>query len=166
MKAGDGFDAGSDIGPLIDDAAVEKVAEHREDALARGARCVAVGGEASGRLFAPTLVADVPADAQLAEEETFGPLAGVIGFASVEEGIRLANASPFGLAAYLCSQDPATIARVGRALESGMVGINTGLISTPHAPFGGVKMSGLGKEGSHHGLEEYLNIKYLCHAGL
>jgi len=166
MKAGDGFDAESDIGPLIDAAAVEKVAEHRDDALKRGGRCVAVGGDSGGRLFAPTLVADVPADALLAGEETFGPLAGVIGFASVEEGIRLANASPFGLAAYLCSQDPATIARVARALESGMVGINTGLISTPLAPFGGVKMSGLGKEGSHHGLEEYMNIKYLCHAGL
>ena len=108
----------------------------------------------------------MPQDAQLTQEETFGPLAGVIGFASVEEAIRLANATPFGLAAYMCSQDPATIARVGRAIESGMVGINTGLISTAHAPFGGVKMSGLGKEGSHHGLEEYLTIKYLCHAGL
>jgi succinate-semialdehyde dehydrogenase/glutarate-semialdehyde dehydrogenase len=166
MKAGDGFDPASDVGPLIDDAGVAKVAEHRDDAMRRGGRCAAVGGEAEGRLFAPTLVTDVPQDALLAEEETFGPLAGVIGFETLEEGIGLANASPFGLAAYLCSQDPATIARVSRALESGMVGINTGLISTPHAPFGGVKMSGLGKEGSHHGLEEYLTIKYLCHAGL
>jgi succinate-semialdehyde dehydrogenase/glutarate-semialdehyde dehydrogenase len=166
MKAGDGFDPASDIGPLIDDAGVDKVAEHRDDALARGARAVAGGDEANGRVFTPTLLADVPADAKLTHEETFGPLAGVIGFASVEEGIRLANATEFGLAAYFCSQDPATIATVSRGLESGMVGINTGLISTPHAPFGGVKMSGLGKEGSHHGLEEYLNIKYLCHAGL
>jgi succinate-semialdehyde dehydrogenase/glutarate-semialdehyde dehydrogenase len=165
MHAGDGFDALSDIGPLIDDAGLAKVEEHREDAIGRGARSLA-GGSTTGRLFAPTLLADVPADALLAHEETFGPLAGVIGFATVEEAIRLANATPFGLAAYLCSGDPATIARVGRALESGMVGINTGLISTAHAPFGGVKMSGLGKEGSHHGLEEYLNIKYLCHAGL
>lgn len=169
MRAGDGFDEASDIGPLIDHAAVEKVAEHRDDALGRGARCLA-GGESDGgnggRLFVPTLLADVPADAQLTREETFGPLAGVIGFAGVEDGIRLANDTPFGLAAYLCSEDPATIARVARSLESGMVGINTGLISTPHAPFGGVKMSGLGKEGSHHGLGEYLNIKYLCHAGL
>jgi len=165
MHAGDGFDATSDIGPLIDDAGIEKVAEHRDEALARGARSIA-GGSSEGRLFAPTLLADVPQDALLTQEETFGPLAGVIGFATVEEAIRLANATPFGLASYLCSQDPATIACVGRGIESGMVGINTGFISTAHAPFGGVKMSGLGKEGSHHGLEEYLNIKYLCHAGL
>lgn len=166
MKAGDGFDPANDIGPLIDNAAIEKVAEHRDDALKRGARCLAGGGAADGRLFAPTLLADVPPDALLTEEETFGPLAGVVGFASLEEAVQLANATPFGLAAYLCSEDPKTIATVSRQIESGMVGINTGLISTPHAPFGGVKMSGLGKEGSHHGLEEYLNIKYLCHAGL
>ena len=166
MRAGDGFDPANDIGPLIDDDGKAKVAEHRDDALARGARLVAGGGEAQGRLFAPTLLADVPADAQLAHEETFGPLAGVIGFATLEEGLRLANATEFGLAAYLCSEDPKTIARVSRGLESGMVGINTGLISAPAAPFGGVKMSGLGKEGSHHGLEEYLNIKYLCQARL
>ena len=166
MRAGDGFDPANDIGPLIDDAGKAKVAEHRDDALARGARLVAGGGAAQGRLFAPTLLADVPADAQLAHEETFGPLAGVIGFATLEEGLRLANATEFGLAAYLCSEDPKTIARVSRGLESGMVGINTGLISAPAAPFGGVKMSGLGKEGSHHGLEEYLNIKYLCQARL
>jgi succinate-semialdehyde dehydrogenase/glutarate-semialdehyde dehydrogenase len=165
MHAGDGFDAASDVGPLIDDAGIEKVEEHRDEALRRGARTLA-GGSSEARLFQPTLLADVPQDAQLTQEETFGPLAGVIGFASVEEAIRLANATPFGLAAYMCSQDPATIARVSRAIESGMVGVNTGLISTAHAPFGGVKMSGLGREGSHHGLEEYLNIKYLCHAGL
>ena len=165
MRAGDGFDAGSDVGPLIDDAGVEKVEEHRDEALRLGARSLA-GGNSERRLFAPTLLADVPQDALLTQEETFGPLAGVIGFATVEEAIRLANATPFGLASYLCSEDPATISRVGRAIESGMVGINTGFISTAHAPFGGVKMSGLGKEGSHHGLEEYLNIKYVCHAGL
>ncbi len=166
MKAGDGFDPESDIGPLVDRAGKDKVAEHRGDALSRGARVVAGGGDAEGRLFPPTLLADVPADARLAREETFGPLAGVIGFAAVEDGMRLANATEFGLAAYLCSRDPATIATVSRGLESGIVGINTGLISTPHAPFGGVKMSGLGKEGSHHGLEEYLATKYICHAGL
>src|SRR5690606_3653803 len=165
MRAGDGFDAASDVGPLIDAAAIEKVAEHREDAVGRGARSLA-GGEVQDRLFVPTLLADVPADAILAREETFGPLAGVIGFATLEEGLSLANATPFGLAAYVCSQDPATIERATRGLESGMVGINTGLISSPHAPFGGVKMSGLGKEGSHHGLEEYLNVKYVCQAGL
>jgi succinate-semialdehyde dehydrogenase/glutarate-semialdehyde dehydrogenase len=166
MRAGDGFDEANDIGPLIDDDAVHKVEEHRDDALSHGARTMAGGGDTSGRAFAPTLIADVPADAQLTREETFGPLAGVIGFRTVEEGIGLANDTPFGLAAYLCSEDPTTIARVSRALEAGMVGINTGLISTPHAPFGGVKMSGVGREGSHHGLEEYLNIKYICQAGL
>jgi succinate-semialdehyde dehydrogenase/glutarate-semialdehyde dehydrogenase len=166
MKAGDGFDPESDIGPLIDQSGKDKVAEHRDDALERGARLLAGGGEAEGRLFTPTLLADVPAEARLSREETFGPLAGVIGFGTIEEGLRLANATEFGLAAYLCSGDPKTIAAVSRGLESGMVGINTGLISTPHAPFGGVKMSGLGKEGSHHGIEEYLAIKYVCHAGL
>lgn len=166
MKAGDGFDPASDIGPLIDDSAIAKVIEHQEDALKRGARLIAGGNRLEGRLIAPTLIADVPADALLSAEETFGPLAGVIGFSTIEQALELANATPFGLAAYLCSQDPATIARVERQLESGMVGVNTGLISTPHAPFGGVKMSGLGREGSHHGLAEYQNLKYLCHAGL
>lgn len=166
MRAGDGFDDGADIGPMIDDAALAKIDEHREDALERGGWLVAGGASPGGRLALPTLVADVPADALLAHEETFGPLAGVIGFDSVEQGIALANDTPFGLAAYLCSSDPARIAHVSRQLQSGMVGINTGLISTAHAPFGGVKMSGVGKEGSHWGIEEYLNRKYVCHAGL
>jgi len=166
MKAGDGFEEASDIGPLIDSDAVAKVAEHRDAALAKGGRLLAGGNDLEGLLFQPTLIADVGIDAQLACEETFGPLAGVIGFTTLEEGLKLANDTPFGLAAYLCAQDPQVIARAARGLESGMVGINTGLISTPHAPFGGVKMSGLGREGSHHGLEEYLNVKYICHAGL
>jgi len=166
MAAGDGFDEANDIGPLIDAAAVAKVDEHREDALAKGARCLAGGTSPGGRIALPTLLADVPVGAKLAQEETFGPLAGVIGFGTVEQGIQLANDTPFGLAAYLCSSDPATIAHVGRALETGMVGINTGLISSAHAPFGGVKLSGVGREGSHQGIEEYLNTKYLCHAGL
>jgi succinate-semialdehyde dehydrogenase/glutarate-semialdehyde dehydrogenase len=166
MRAGDGFDDASDIGPLIDAGAVAKVSEHLAAAVASGGRLLAGGGAADGRLLAPALVADVAPDAQLACEETFGPLAGVIRFGSFEEGLAMANATPFGLAAYLCSQDAATIARAARQLETGMVGINTGLISSAHAPFGGVKMSGLGREGSHHGLEEYLNIKYLCQAGL
>ncbi len=166
MKAGDGFSDASDIGPLIDDDAVRKVDEHREDALARGGELLAGGASPGGRLSPPTLVAGLPADAKLAHEETFGPLAGVIAFDTIEKGIALANDTPFGLAAYLCSSDPATIAHVSRQLESGMVGINTGLISTAYAPFGGVKMSGVGKEGSHHGIEEYLNRKYICHAGL
>ena len=166
MRAGDGFEETSDIGPLIDKAAIDKVSEHRDEAVARGGQLLAGGDKLGGLLFQPTLVAGVAPNAQLACEETFGPLAGVISFTTLEEGLRLANDTPFGLAAYLCARDPAIIARVSRGLESGMVGINTGLISSPHAPFGGVKMSGLGREGSHHGLEEYLNIKYLCHSGL
>jgi len=166
MKAGDGFDESSDIGPLIDERAIEKVDQHREDALSHGATCIAGGKSPGGRLAQPTLLADVPADALLAREETFGPLAGVITFKTVEDAIRLANATPFGLASYLCASDPALIAKVSRDIEAGMVGINTGLISTPVAPFGGVKMSGLGREGSRHGLMEYQNLKYLCHAGL
>src|SRR5690606_35683488 len=121
------------------------------DAIARGGRCLAGGPSPGGHISLPTLVADVPADARLAAEETFGPLAGVIAFESMEEALARANDTPFGLAAYLCSSDPATIAHVSRHLQTGMVGINTGLISTAHAPFGGVKMSGVGKEGSRHG---------------
>lgn len=166
MSAGDGFDDANDIGPLIDSRAVKKVDEHREDAIARGGQCLAGGASPGGRIAVPTLVADVPSDAKLATEETFGPLAGVITFDTVEKGLVLANDTPFGLAAYLCSSDPATINHVARHLQTGMVGINTGLISTAHAPFGGVKMSGVGKEGSQHGIEEYLNRKYICHAGL
>jgi succinate-semialdehyde dehydrogenase/glutarate-semialdehyde dehydrogenase len=165
-RAGDGFDESSDIGPMIDDAGKAKVLEHRDQALAAGARVVAGGGDLDGRMVAPTLLTDVPDNALLTREETFGPLAGVVSFDTVEEAIRLANDTPFGLAAYFCSQDPQTIARVGRALESGIIGINTGLVSTPYAPFGGVKMSGIGREGSHLGIEEYLNVKYLCEANL
>jgi succinate-semialdehyde dehydrogenase / glutarate-semialdehyde dehydrogenase len=166
MTSGDGFAEDTDIGPLIDSRAVAKVDQHREDALGRGARCIAGGASPGGRIARPTLLAGVAPDAMLTREETFGPLAGVIGFDTLENGVRLANDTPFGLAAYLCSSDPATIARAGRDLETGMVGINTGLISTAHAPFGGVKMSGIGREGSHHGIEEYLSVKYLCHSGL
>ncbi len=165
-RPGDGFDESSDIGPMIDDAGKEKVLEHREQALKAGARLVAGGGDLDGRMVCPTLLADVPQGALLTTEETFGPLAGVVTFETIEDAIRMANDTPFGLAAYFCSQDPQTIARMGRAIESGMVGINTGLISTPYAPFGGVKMSGLGREGSHHGIEEYLNVKYLSEANL
>jgi succinate-semialdehyde dehydrogenase/glutarate-semialdehyde dehydrogenase len=166
MKAGDGFDPDNNIGPLINAAGVAKVAQHRDEATQNGARILAQGNGQGERIFAPTLIADVVQDALLTREETFGPLASVIGFATVEEGLKLANATPFGLATYLCSEDPGTIARVSRGLEAGMVGINTGLISTSVAPFGGVKLSGLGREGSHHGLAEYQNLKYICHAGL
>ncbi len=166
LVLGDGFDERTDIGPLIDAPGVAKVKEHLDDAVNRGAAILASAGSRNGRLIPPTLLRDVAPDALLTREETFGPLAGVIPFETEYEGVALANDTPFGLAAYLCSENPATIARVGRRIESGMVGINTGLISTAVVPFGGVKMSGLGREGSSHGLAEYLNLKYLCHAGL
>jgi succinate-semialdehyde dehydrogenase/glutarate-semialdehyde dehydrogenase len=166
LQCGDGFAPETNIGPMIDRRAIGKIAAHLEDAVSGGAQVLAGGTAAGGRLAQPTLLANVAQDALLTREETFGPLAGVIGFDNLEQGVNQANATPFGLASYVCSTDPATIARVSSGLECGMVGINTGLISSAHAPFGGVKMSGLGREGSHHGLEEYLSIKYLCQAGL
>jgi len=166
LTVGDGFAEGTDIGPLIDVAAVAKMDEHLHDAVTGGAEIICGGASDGGRMAKPTLLRHVARDAALAREETFGPLAGVIPFDTAEQAIAMANDTPFGLAAYLCSTSPRTIARISRALESGMVGINTGLISTPVAPFGGVKMSGLGREGSSHGLMEYLNLKYLCEAGL
>ena len=164
LKVGYGRDEGVVIGPLIDRAAVEKVEEHLADALAGGARILA-GGERSelgGTFFQPTVVADVQPGMMLAREETFGPLAGVIRFRDEDEAIRLANASEFGLASYFYARDLSRVWRVAEALEAGIVGINTGLISTEVAPFGGIKQSGLGREGSRHGLDDYLEIKYLC----
>jgi succinate-semialdehyde dehydrogenase/glutarate-semialdehyde dehydrogenase len=166
LKLGDGLEKDTDIGPLIDRKAIEKVEEHLDEALAGGGRLVAGGKSDGGLLAVPSLVADVKADALLTREETFGPLAGVIGFESYDEAIRLANDTPFGLASYVCSTNMETIAKASRDIESGMVGVNTGLISTPYAPFGGVKQSGIGREGSAHGLDEYLNYKYVCQAGL
>ena len=165
MKLGDGLEAGVDIGPLIDEAAIAKVNEHIDNALSGDGRILA-GGKGEGRMVPPTLITDVKADALLTREETFGPLAGVIAFDGYEDAIRLANDTPFGLASYVCSTSMETVARASRDIESGMVGVNTGLISTPYAPFGGVKLSGIGREGSKHGLDEYLNFKYVCHAGL
>jgi succinate-semialdehyde dehydrogenase/glutarate-semialdehyde dehydrogenase len=164
MKLGYGMDEGVVLGPLIDEAAVEKVEEHLENALAGGAK-VLTGGKRSalgGTFFEPTVVADVKADMLLAREETFGPLAGVIRFAHEDEAIRLANDSEFGLASYFYARDLSRVWRVGEALEAGIVGINTGLISTEVAPFGGIKQSGLGREGSKHGLDDYMELKYLC----
>jgi len=164
MKIGYGMDDGVVLGPLIDQAAVEKVEEHLENALAGGAT-VLTGGKRSvlgGTFFEPTVVANVEAGMLLAREETFGPLAGVIRFKDEDEAIRLANDSEFGLASYFYARDLSRVWRVGEALEAGIVGINTGLISTEVAPFGGIKQSGLGREGSKHGLDDYMEIKYLC----
>ncbi len=164
LRVGYAMDEGSQIGPLIDEAAVEKVEEHLRDALSGGATVLAGGARSplGGTYFRPTVVADVKADMKLAREETFGPLAGIIRFRDEEEAIRLANHTEFGLASYFYARDLSRVWRVAEALEAGMVGINTGLISTEVAPFGGVKQSGLGREGSHYGLDDYLEIKYLC----
>lgn len=168
LKVGNGLDEASDIGPLIDAGAVAKVEEHIADALGRGAR-VLTGGERTGDgpcFYRPTVLADVPTDALIAHEETFGPVAPLIRFTTDAEAIALANASEFGLAAYVFAQDAARIWTVAEAIESGIVGINTGFISNEAAPFGGVKQSGLGREGSHLGIEEFLEVKYMCWDGV
>lgn len=164
MQLGRGIDAGTDIGPLIDDAAVAKVEEHLADAVADGAKII-TGGKRSdlGRTwFLPTVVSDVTQNMMIAREETFGPLAGIIRFTDEADALAQANDSEFGLASYFYSRDLGRVWRVAEALEAGIVGINTGLISTEVAPFGGIKQSGLGREGSRHGLDDYMEIKYLC----
>ena len=169
LTLGSGMDEDTDIGPLIDEDAVAKVREHREDAVEKGARVVVDGGPCPDRgdlFYAPTMLADVPVDAKVSHEETFGPLAPIYRFSSEEEGIRLANDTVFGLAAYFYARDYARVMRVSEALEYGIVGHNTGLISTEVAPFGGIKQSGLGREGSKYGIEDYLEIKYLCMSGV
>ncbi len=164
MTVGYGMDQGTDIGAMIDESAVAKVEEHLADALAGGAKLLAGGARSplGGTYFSPTVVAGVTQGMKLAREETFGPLAGVIRFETEDEAIRLANNSEFGLASYFYSRDLSRVWRVAEALEAGMVGINTGLISTEVAPFGGIKQSGLGREGSRYGLEDYMEVKYLC----
>ena len=168
LKVGNGLEAGVTQGPLIDASAVEKVEEHIQDALSRGARVITGGKRHSlgGSYFEPTVLADVPNDALVAKEETFGPLAPLFRFETDDEVLQLANDTEFGLASYFYSQDISRVWRVAEGLESGMVGINTGLLSTEVAPFGGVKQSGLGREGSRYGLDEFLEIKYLCFGGI
>jgi succinate-semialdehyde dehydrogenase / glutarate-semialdehyde dehydrogenase len=168
LKVGNGFDPEVTQGPLIDYAAVEKVEEHIQDAVSRGAR-VLTGGQRhtlGGTYFQPTVLANVPANATVAREETFGPLAPLFRFETDEEALQLANDTEFGLASYFYSRDIGRVWRVAEGLESGMVGINTGMLSTEVAPFGGVKQSGLGREGSKYGIEEFLEIKYLCFGGI
>lgn len=168
LAVGPGTEPGVAIGPLIDEAALAKVERHVDDARRRGAQ-VRLGGRphALGRTFyEPTLLTGVTLDMVMTREETFGPVAGITRFREESEAVAIANDTPFGLAAYLFSRDAARIWRVSEALESGMVGINTGLLSTAEAPFGGVKQSGLGREGSHHGIEEWIEWKYLCWGGL
>lgn len=168
MKVGDGLKGETQQGPLIDMAAVEKVEEHIGDAVAKGAR-VMTGGKRhalGGSFFEPTVLADVSPDMLVAREETFGPVAPLFRFKTEEEAIRLANDTEFGLAAYFYSRDIARVWRVAEAVEYGIVGINTGLISTAVAPFGGVKESGVGREGSKYGIEDFLEMKYLCIGGI
>jgi succinate-semialdehyde dehydrogenase / glutarate-semialdehyde dehydrogenase len=162
FKVGNGFTDGTQIGPLIDEAGLAKVVEHVADARSKGAR-VLIGGERIGECFyAPTVIADVTADMKVAREETFGPVAPVFRFKTEADAIAAANATEFGLAAYFYSRDIGRIFRVGEGLEYGMVGVNTGIISAAEVPFGGVKQSGIGREGSHHGIDDYVEMKYLC----
>lgn len=162
LCVGDGFTAGVNQGPLIDAAALAKVEEHVADAVGKGASVLAGGRRVDERFFAPTVLSGVRQSMLCTQEETFGPVAPVVRFETEEEAIALANSSEYGLASYLFTRDIGRIFRVGEALESGMVGINTGLISTAEVPFGGVKQSGLGREGGRQGLDEYLETKYLC----
>ena len=162
IRVGNGFEAGINQGPLIDEGAFAKVESHVADALAKGARLVTGGQRIGERFYTPTVLADVTADMLCATEETFGPVAPIFRFSTEAEVVAAANATEFGLASYFYSRDIGRIFRVGEALEYGMVGINTGLISVAEVPFGGVKQSGLGREGSHHGMDDYVEIKYLC----
>src|ERR1700733_14554371 len=168
IKVGNGFEPGVLHGPLIDENAVEKVEDHISDAVSHGAS-VLLGGkrhDLGGTFFEPTVLADVTATMKVAREETFGPVAPLFRFYTDEEAVRLANDTEFGLASYFFSRDIRRIWRVAEGLEYGMVGINTGMISTEVAPFGGVKQSGLGREGSHYGIDEFIEVKYLCFGGL
>ncbi|ENJ2929969.1 aldehyde dehydrogenase family protein [Escherichia coli] len=164
LHIGDGLDNGVTIGPLIDEKAVAKVEEHIADALEKGARVVCGGKahERGGNFFQPTILVDVPANAKVSKEETFGPLAPLFRFKDEADVIAQANDTEFGLAAYFYARDLSRVFRVGEALEYGIVGINTGIISNEVAPFGGIKASGLGREGSKYGIEDYLEIKYMC----
>ncbi len=168
MRVGNGLLGDFQQGPLIDMAAVEKVEEHIADAVAKGARIV-LGGkrhELGGSFFQPTILADVTPGMLVAREETFGPLAPLFRFKNDDDAIRMANDTEFGLASYFYSRDINRIWRIAEALEYGMVGINTGLVSTEVAPFGGMKQSGIGREGSKYGIEEFIEIKYLCIGGI
>jgi succinate-semialdehyde dehydrogenase/glutarate-semialdehyde dehydrogenase len=168
LKVGDGLKAETHLGPLIDDGAVRKVEEHIADALSKGGRVVSGGKRHAlgGTFFEPTVIVDATPDMAVAREETFGPLAPLFRFSTEEEALRMANDTEFGLAAYLYTRDLGRTWRVSEGLEYGIVGVNTGLVSTEVAPFGGVKESGTGREGSKYGIEDFLEIKYLCMGGI
>ena len=162
MKVGNGFEDGVLQGPLIEDAAVEKVKRHVADAVAKGGKVETGGHALQGQFFEPTVVSGATANMLCAREETFGPFAPVFKFQTEQEAIDAANATEFGLASYFYSRDIGRIYRVSEALEYGMVGVNVGILATEHVPFGGVKQSGLGREGSHFGMDDYVEVKYLC----
>ena len=162
IKVGNGFEAGVTQGPMIDDQAVAKIERHVADAIAKGAKLLAGGKRQGARFFEPTVLSGATSEMLCAREETFGPVAPVFKFTTEAEVVALANATEFGLASYFYSRDIGRIFRVGEALEYGIVGVNTGLISTAEVPFGGVKQSGLGREGAHQGIDDYVEIKYLC----
>jgi succinate-semialdehyde dehydrogenase/glutarate-semialdehyde dehydrogenase len=162
VKVGNGFEDGVSQGPLIEDAAVEKVQRHVADAVAKGGKVVVGGKKLQGQFFEPTVLSEAKQNMLCATEETFGPFAPVFRFKTEQEVIEMANATIFGLATYFYTRDVGRIFRVSEALEYGMVGINVGVLATEHVPFGGVKQSGLGREGSHHGMDDYVELKYLC----
>jgi succinate-semialdehyde dehydrogenase/glutarate-semialdehyde dehydrogenase len=168
LKVGNGMEPGVLQGPLIEEKAVVKVEQHIADAVSKGAR-ILLGGHRhplGGTFFEPTVLADVTQDMRVAEEETFGPVAPLFRFQTEEDAIAMANDTDYGLASYFYSRDIGRVLRVAERLETGMVGVNTGLISNEVAPFGGVKQSGMGREGSKYGMEDYLVIKYICLGGL
>ncbi len=168
MKIGSGLDDGVEQGPLINQAAVDKIQEHLDDALAKGAKILTGGGphKLGGTFYQPTVIVDATAAMLVTQEETFGPLAPLYRFKNDDEAIALANDTPFGLAAYFYARDMQRVWRVAEALETGIVGINSGIVSSEVAPFGGVKESGIGREGSKYGIEEFVEIKYLCMGGM
>ena len=166
LKVGPGLDAASRIGPLIEQQAIDKVERHVADALERGGELLTGGEHLGGLFYSPTVISGVPSTAAMASEETFGPVAGIARFTTEDEAIRQANDTPYWLAAYFFSRDLGRVWRVSEALDYGILGINTGVISTEVAPFGGVKESGIGREGSKYGIDEWLEIKYLCMGGI
>ena len=168
LKVADGFEESSDIGPLINEAAVKKIESHVKDAVSKGAKLLSGGHrhKLGGTFYEPTVLSGVTRDMLVAKEETFGPMAPIFKFETEEEALEMANDTEFGLAAYFYSRDIGIIWRVAEGLEYGIIGINEGIISTETAPFGGVKESGTGREGSKYGIEDYLELKYLCMGGI
>ncbi|MGH8744487.1 MAG: aldehyde dehydrogenase family protein, partial [Burkholderiales bacterium] len=168
LKVGGGMEAGVTQGPLIDQPALAKVEDHIADAKAKGAK-VLLGGKRharGGTFFEPTVLTDVTTSMKVAQEETFGPVAPLFRFKTEQDAVHIANDTPFGLAGYFYSRDIGRIWRVAEAMECGMVGVNTGIISNEVTPFGGIKQSGIGREGSKYGIEEFVQIKYICLGGI